>query len=267
MGTRDNRAMEALLALKPLAMTLLLPACSGVLFVAVLVALGLQPRGPARLRQAWLALPLFGCLGLWLVASPGMAVWLSRHLLPQVAAVTPQQLQTQRVQAIVVLGGGVESQAAEYQGDTLPADSLARLVYGVYLQRQTQLPMAYSGGVGWAAQDQARSEAEVAALSLERLGAPALHWQEGRSRDTRENAQHLRALLAPQGIDRIALVTHAWHMPRSQRLFEAAGFEVLPAPMGYVRVNAHPVLQWMPSGTGWRDSQHVLREWLASWVQ
>jgi uncharacterized SAM-binding protein YcdF (DUF218 family) len=58
---------------------------------------------------------------------------------------------------------------------------------------------------------------------------------DGDSRDTRENALRSFALLSPQGITRIALVTHDWHMQRSKMLFEAAGFQVLPAPMGYIQ--------------------------------
>jgi uncharacterized SAM-binding protein YcdF (DUF218 family) len=259
--------MEALLALKPLAMTLLLPACSGLIALALLLTFGLRPTLGARQRRILLGLGWLVCAGLWLLASQGMAVWLSKQLLPPVEAITPEALREQRIQAIVVLGGGFESQAAEYGDATLPPDSLARLTYGVYLQRQSQLPLAYSGGIGWAAQQQTRSEAEVAALTLERLSGPPLRWQESTSRDTRENALHLRALLQPEGIDRIALVTHAWHMPRSQRLFTAAGFDVLPAPMGYVRSDLDPLLQWLPSGNGWRDSQRVLREWWASWLQ
>ena len=63
-------------------------------------------------------------------------------------------------------------------------------------------------------------------------------------------------------ITHIALVTHAWHMPRSLRQFEAAGLQVTPAPMGYIRSDSAPLLQWLPSGKGLRDSGWIIREWL-----
>jgi uncharacterized SAM-binding protein YcdF (DUF218 family) len=165
-------------------------------------------------------------------------------------------------QAVVVLGGGVDNEAAEYNGPTLSPDAMSRLLYGVHLSRTTHLPMAYTGGIGWAGANRQASEAEVAALALSRIGAPALRWQEGQSRDTRENALLTAALMKNDGITHIALVTHAWHMPRSVRQFEAAGLRVTPAPMGYIRSDMSPLLQWLPSGKGLRDSGWVIREWL-----
>jgi len=186
--------------------------------------------------------------------------------LPQVSPITPDDLKRHEVQAIVVLGGGVENTAAEYNGPTLSPDAMSRLLYGVYLSRSTRLPMAYTGGIGWAASAGQTSEAEVAATALTRLGAPALRWQESQSRDTRENALLTAALLKNDGITHIALVTHAWHMPRSLRQFEAAGLRVTPAPMGYIRSDLTPLLQWLPSGKGLRDTSWVIREWLGLFV-
>jgi uncharacterized SAM-binding protein YcdF (DUF218 family) len=251
--------MDALLSLKPLATALILPAALLPSLIGAAIAWGWR-RAPAA--RAPLALAASTVLLLWLLSCQGMAIWLSQHVLPQVSASSPQALQQQGVQAIVVLGGGVESSADEYQGPTLPPDSLARLIYGVHLTHSTGLPMAYSGGVGWAGDASQMSEAQVAALTLARLHAPALRWQDSTSRDTHENALRTAELLKAEGITRIALVTHAWHMPRSVRQFEAVGFEVTPAPMGFIRSEQHLVLQWLPSGRGLRDSGWVLREWL-----
>jgi uncharacterized SAM-binding protein YcdF (DUF218 family) len=51
-------------------------------------------------------------------------------------------------------------------------------------------------------------------------------------------------------------------MPRSVRQFEAAGLTVVPAPMGFIRSDAAPLLQWLPSGSGLRESAWVIKEWL-----
>jgi uncharacterized SAM-binding protein YcdF (DUF218 family) len=70
------------------------------------------------------------------------------------------------------------------------------------------------------------------------------------------------AILSAKNIQRIALVTHDWHMQRSLEQFEAAGFEVIPAPMGYTQ----PPMRWdtdyLPSANGLRTSNRVLHEWL-----
>ncbi|MGA8515749.1 MAG: YdcF family protein, partial [Burkholderiaceae bacterium] len=90
----------------------------------------------------------------WLVSCNGFAVWMGQHWLPQVAvldmATAPQTLRQQKVQAIVVLGGGVESRSREYGSAQPGRATAARIQYGVILARSTGLPMAFSGGQGWA---------------------------------------------------------------------------------------------------------------------
>jgi uncharacterized SAM-binding protein YcdF (DUF218 family) len=252
--------MDSLLALKPILTTLILPATSGLL--ALFVLLFWAWRCSTRAGRIPVALAGVVTLLMWLLSCQAVAIWLSVHLLPQVSPITPNDLKRQEVQAIVVLGGGVENEAVEYNGPSLTPDAMTRLLYGIHLSRITQLPLAYSGGVGWAGPGGQASEAEVAALALVRLGAPALRWQENQSRDTRENALLTAALLKNDGITHIALVTNAWHMPRSVRQFEAAGIHVTPAPMGYIRSDLSSMLQWLPSGKGLRDSAWVIREWL-----
>ena len=253
--------MDTLLALKPILTTLVLPACSALLALFALLVWAWRCGARAQGRVA-VALAGMTTLLLWLLSCQAVAIWLSLHLLPQVSPISPDDLKRQNVQAIVLLGGGVENDAVEYNGPTLSPDAMSRLLYGVHLSRSTQLPMAYTGGIGWAGQNNKNSEAEVAAIALTRLGVPALRWQETQSRDTRENALLTAALLKGDGITHIALVTHAWHMPRSVRQFEAAGLQVTPAPMGYIRSDLSSLLQWLPSGKGLRDSGWVIREWL-----
>ncbi len=256
--------MDTLLALKPLLTSLILPTSSGLLFLAALW-LWAWRRSVSR-RQLSIHRPvaagLLTCAGLWLLSCPAVALWLSLHLLPQVAPTTAKALLDGRVQAIVVLGGGVEQRAPEYGGPNLPPESMARLLYGMYLAQTTQLPLAYSGGVGWGGDNGQTSEAQVAAQALARLHGPKLRWQEGQSRDTRENARFTAQLLQREGITRVAIVTHAWHMPRSVRQFEAAGLDVTPAPMGYVQADMQAVLLWLPSSSALRDSMWLLKEWL-----
>ena len=257
--------LDSLLALKPILTTLALPAASGLLFVMVMLWWAWR-RVSASRHTVKVRLPLslagLGCVGLWLLSCQAVAIWLSLHLLPQVAPLQPEDLKRHNVQAIVVLGGGVEQHAAEYGGPVLSPDAMSRLLYGVYLAQASKLPLAYSGGIGWAGQSEQMSEAQVAAVALGYISGPRLRWQENQSRDTRENALFTAKLLKADGVTRIALVTHAWHMPRSIKQFETAGLVVTPAPMGYVRSDMRPLLQWLPSGTGLRESAWVLREWL-----
>lgn len=256
--------MEALLFLKPILTNLILPTALTPLFISV-VSIWTLTRSPIpRAQRISLYLCMLCSAGFWLVSCPAVAVWLSVHALPPVQATTPQALKNQQVQAIVVLGGGVDLYAQEYEGPNLSGASLSRLLYGLHLAQETQLPMAFSGGKGWGAQDTKDTEAAVADLVLKRLHAPPLRWQESISRDTAENAKLTADLLKKDGIHRIALVTHAWHMPRSLRHFEATGMRVVAAPMGFIRSNATPVLQWIPQSGALQDSCAVLKEWLGN---
>lgn len=215
--------------------------------------------GRGGLALAGLALAL-----LWLLSCHGAAVWLARHALPQFHPVNASALQAQRVQAIVVLGGGLLPPAPEYGGASLPSPyTAARLRYGIWLARQSGLPLAFSGGVGWAAEGlQTASEAEVARrVALQDYGL-ALRWSEAASRDTAGNARLLAPLLLQGGVRRIALVTDAWHLPRAVLAFESAGLIVLPAPMGFVQPIERGLLEWLPSAQGLLDSRQVLRECL-----
>ena len=73
---------------------------------------------------------------------------------------------------------------------------------------------------------------------------------------------HAFEVLSPQGIQRIALVTNDWHMQRSVRNFEQAGFEVTPAPMGYMQPAVNIPIDFLPTAHGLSHSYGVLREWL-----
>lgn len=165
--------------------------------------------------------------------------------------------------AIVVLGAGREVFAPEYNVSNLTPLSIERLRYGVWLSRATNLPLAFSGGVGHGALP-GSSEAEIAArIAASEFGRP-LRWTESQSRDTSENAHYSVMLLSAQGIERIVLVTHGFHMRRAVANFERAAaragvtLSVQPAPMGLAKAN----LGWLPSLSGFFQTRVALREWL-----
>lgn len=263
--------------LKPLLAALALPPTLPLLVVmaGALLAWGWQSsRGrrsstgsrTASLQRLGLTCVLLGAAGLWLLSCNAVAVWLARTALPPVAVISPAdaaQLKTEGVQAVVILGGGVLPDAPEYGRAQPSAPTAARLRYGFFLAKAADLPLAFAGGVGWAAAGtNAPSEASTA-MQLAKENGLAFRWLDAESRDTAENAARMRALLQPAGVQHIALVTHGWHMPRSQKHFEEAGFKVLPAPTGLIRPLERPLLEWLPSAHGLTATRQVLREWLA----
>lgn len=261
--------MNSLLALmgieswKPIVTALLLPPVPLLLLTLIGVRLILSRRG-----LGWFVV-LFSVAMIWLSACTGSASLLTRLALRAPPVLSADRLQAlkadalaKRPVAIVVLGGGMEALAPEYGVSSLRSQSLERLRYGVWLGRETGLPVAFSGGVGWAQLD-AKPEAQIAAqIAASEYGRP-LKWIEDNSRDTRENAGRTIALLKPQGIRRIVLVTHGYHMPRALRNFEqAAGTEVQieAAPMGMAQRGDRPLLDWIPTTDGFQDTRNILRE-------
>jgi uncharacterized SAM-binding protein YcdF (DUF218 family) len=247
--------------LKPILTTLAIPPAGPLL----LAALGF---GLARWRK-WLgrSIAALALASLWLLSCNAVAVWLAQALLPQFAPVPPataaDYLQAQQVQAIVVLGGGVQPSAPEYGAAQPSAQTATRLRYGVWLARQSGLPLAFAGGVGWANSGTSTlSEGDVAKAMLVQDYGAQLRWVDDQSRDTVENAQQMQRLLAHDGVQRIALVTHSWHMPRAVQAFERAGFHVTPAPTSFTLPQQRSLLEWMPSSYGMQSSREILREWL-----
>jgi uncharacterized SAM-binding protein YcdF (DUF218 family) len=242
----------------------------------ILTALVLPPAGPlllalfgvlvaTRRRALGLVLATLGIAATFALSTNGMALVLARVLMPEVRPATAAELQA--VQAIVVLGGGVRPDAAEY-GAAQPSEAtLQRLRYGARLARQAGKPLAFAGGLGWGASGlQVESEAVVARRTLQEDYGLPVRWQDDSSRDTAENARNMAPLLQREGIRRIALVTDATHMPRAAPLFRAAGFEVVPAPTDFPGPRNRPLLEWLPSSHGASLCRTLLREWLGRMV-
>ena len=244
-------------ALKPLITALVLPPMSLVLLA--LAGLWLA----ARKQRKGLVIAALALALLWLISCHGTAVWLARTVLPQFAPLTLAQLKSQQVQAIVVLGGGLFPEAPEYgQAQPSPATA-ARLRYGIWLSKQSGLPIAFTGGSGWSAKNDAQtSEAAVTARVAREDYNVTLRWLEAQSRDTSENARLLAPLLKRDGIQRVALVTDAWHMPRAAAAFERTGLRVSPAPMGFLLANHQGYIEWVPTVSGLSTSTRVLQELL-----
>jgi uncharacterized SAM-binding protein YcdF (DUF218 family) len=136
----------------------------------------------------------------------------------ETAAVAPRP-----AQAIVVLGSDMT------RDGMLSASSLRRALHGILLYRRGLAPRLVFLGPRIAS-GHSQSEAR-AALALE-CGIPpeAILTGEGMW-TTRDEAEGVKDLLAPTGARTILLVTGALHMRRARRLFERAGFEVIPAPL------------------------------------
>lgn len=225
----------------------------GLNFLAIAGAVVLL-RNRSRWRRATL---IAAIVLLWLLSTPVIAGMLLRAL----EATTPVTVaQARSAGAIVVLGGSRRTDAPEYgYADTVGADTLERLRYGAALARETRLPLAVSGG------RVLDPDGEAVATLMARVLTEEFHlsatWVEDTSRNTAQNARHLAAMMP---VRHIVLVTHALHMRRAAAEFTKAGFDVVPAPMGF-RVGAWggvTVFDLLPSAAALVSARDALHEWL-----
>ena len=170
-----------------------------------------------------------------------------------------------KAQAIVVLGVGTYFQAPDYGSDTVNRLGLERLRYAARLYRATAKPILVSGGKP---QGSTISEAAQMKSALVNEFKIPVTWEEPASQTTFESATDCRSVLKAVGINRIYLVTHAWHMRRAVLAFEAAGFSVIPAPTGFTTLPQDPLELYLPNPQGLFESYLFIHEvcgWL--WYQ
>lgn len=204
--------------------TLLRP--STFLLILALVGLALAWRG----RRAGLALATVA-VGLMALATVlPIGLWLGRPLETRF----PQPALPDRVDGVVVLGGGTEPQL--FIGNGRPDFDEAGDRYLALLELARRYPLArilFTGGIG-RIEGQPVAETEVVAALWARHGLPAERLELDReARNTIENARNSLALARPRPGETWLLVTTAKHMPRSVGCFRAAGFPVLPFPVDF----------------------------------
>lgn len=215
------------------------------------------------LRKRWpkLAMTSFvmATSGLYIMCLPITVEYAARALETE-APLAQEQWSTLplKADAIVVLGGGREINDPAWQGDQPSLMAMQRVRYAARLAKASGLPVLVTGGLHFG---QPPSEAQLMADSLEQDFAVSTHWLEHESRTTWENAQYTAKILQREGIQRVVLVTDAWHMPRSRWSFEQFGFTVVSAPVGFLSVpNGRPLNGWLPEGKAMWQNTALLNE-------
>lgn len=192
-------------------------------------------------KGKWIRVALTAIVALyWLLATPAISGGLEKALVGDYRALTGRE----RVEAVVVLGGGAESY--RYVGrrlSTLSDASAFRVLESVRLYQLLEPTwLVASGGPG---NDPKTPESEPLRAALVSLGVPAEQiLSESRSSDTHEQAILLKPVLRDHGIDRFVLVTSPTHMRRAMLAFEAVGLD--------------PIASIAPDRSDTADSQHQM---------
>lgn len=134
-------------------------------------------------------------------------------------------------QTMVVLSGGIVTTDPAEPGVAPAFGTLQRCLHAAWLYRNGwKMPVVVTGGVAHGNLTYAAVMEDV----LRKEGLPAGDiWKEEQAQSTYDSARLLAGILQPRGVRKILLVTEAYHMPRSARIFRRAGFEVVAAPCAY----------------------------------
>jgi uncharacterized SAM-binding protein YcdF (DUF218 family) len=212
---------------------------------------------------------LLGALSFYALSNSYVADW----LLSPLEKPYKSTLQTDKnVDAVVILSGG------SIEGSpNIPISSSAykRAIWGLMVAKTNNLPVLFSG----AGLNQRYSEADAFVDSINEL-KENLHvavafsnkfepnnfsiYIENKSLDTFENAKISKQIFEEEGIKnpKIYLVTSAFHMKRSIKLYEYFGFEVIPSATDF-RLSQKERTKWdyLPNIEAFYNSYTALHEY------
>lgn len=181
-------------------------------------------------------------------------------------------IEKESADAVIVLAGGSMQGAANLP---LSTDSYKRMMWGIMVAKSHELPLLFSG----AGLNQNYKESDAFMDSFRELQAylhieaPAtsgidqkkfsLH-VESKSLDTYENAKLSKEAFKEAGINEptVYLVTSAYHMYRSIKLYRHFGFHVIPAATDFkIDRRSRTVWDYFPSESSFRKSFIALHEY------
>lgn len=196
-----------------------------------------------------------------------VSTWAGRPLENRFPAVTKPPA---HVDGIILLGGAIDDLTSQdRQAATLNSAANRITAFVSLARRYPEARLVLTGGSGDLQQGDA-SEAPWALAELAALGLDTSRvMTEAKSRTTWENAMEVNRLVRPKPGETWILLTSAMHMPRSVGVFRAAGWTVLPWPVGYHTRNDLDV--WLPAlSNAFPALDLAAHEWtglLAYWLQ
>jgi len=209
-----------------------------VLLLSLATVLVLFPSSPNRLK--WVRVLVVSSLVLLVILSSPLV---ANPLISSLESwyKPPQLTQSDRFDAIVVLGGGVNEMGSLRPWVEPSSYSRNRTTCGVDLYQQGYAPLLVLTGGDARIFGRGTEEAVEMKRWAVRLGVPESATKvETGARNTYENATGTKRLIGPASI---LLVSSASHLPRAVPVFTKQGFRVTPAPCDYISRDL-PREQW-----------------------
>jgi uncharacterized SAM-binding protein YcdF (DUF218 family) len=172
------------------------------------------------------------------------------------------------VDAVVILSGG---HYGKRENLPLSQSALKRAIFGIMLAKKSSLPIVFSGaGLNIYTESDAMKDTVNQLnnyldfnLTISNTLLPN-HFSilyEAKSLDTFENAMFTKNLFVGNKNPRIYLVTSAFHMKRSEKLYKYFGFDVIPSATDFLTIKKYMFRSFMPSMSGLNMSYYALHEY------
>lgn len=212
-------------------------------------------------RKRALLVVALGVLVIWGPATPMVSAWLQGTLEhrypPKPAAAMPT------ADAIVTLGGavGAPQPPRVYPDLNGTAD---RVWHAARLYEADRAPLVIASGGVLPWKDQRFREAEAMKALLTSWGVPADSvLLESTSANTYENATNTAEVMQEHGLERVLLVTSAFHMRRALATFRSQGIEAIPAATDHhVVEGSTTLLDLLPRAGSLDGSTRAIREYV-----
>ena len=192
----------------------------------------------------------------WMASTSFLSARLVKPLENQYPPTYPEQISKYHPEVIVVL-------ACYYYDDDLlppisrwPECSLKRLMHAYWLHRETNIPIAVTGG---AISGTDTDHANRATNFLKMLGVgPDNIFTISEGANTQQEAQ----VIHKAGFNKVVLVTTAVHMPRTVNEFRRLGINVLASPTDHLsKINDIPIFDW-PNAVSMRRTERAIYEYM-----
>jgi uncharacterized SAM-binding protein YcdF (DUF218 family) len=238
---------------------------ASVSLVVALLTLWKRPRTAAIAIALALTILLF-CSNAWVAKS------LVRSLEWQNFPLNP----IPNAEAIVVLGGATKSPFPPRPTVDL-SEAGDRVIYAaqLYRQKKANIIILSGGRIDWRGKGSPESADMADVLTSIGIPSEALV-QEPDSLNTYQNAVNVKKILESRGIHRVLLVTSAMHMPRSLKIFQRQGIDVIPAPTDFLvsqgelqEIIGTPkgaILNLLPDTDNLHQFTNALKEYIGSFV-
>jgi len=231
-------------------------------------------------RPALALVPMGMSLLIILVASNA---WVSSLLMQSLEWQQISSEELPEAEAIILLGGSTRVPTPPRKTVEI-TEAGDRILYAAHLYQEGKAPLiiATGGRITWLTN--APPEADSMKNLLIEIGVPeSAIIEETQALNTYENALYTKKILEQRGIKQSLLVTSASHMPRSLRVFQKQGIDVIPAPTDFLVTQLDweqlqmssqaTLLNLLPSADYLKQTTQALKEylglivyWLKGWI-